>query len=65
MLWQARLGLVAPNIAALSPSAGGGGGGGTARQVTVYSPAFGLISIDSGSTVRQTTLPGVAVNEGT
>jgi hypothetical protein len=37
----------------------------TIRQIAIISPAFGLISLNSGATVRQTGLPGVAVNEGT
>jgi hypothetical protein len=37
----------------------------TVRQVSLISPSFGLISINSGFTIRQAALPGVTVNEGT
>jgi hypothetical protein len=59
---------ISPQLSRSRPSGSGGHvGGGTARQPAIYSPIYGIgqIYINSGSTVRQTQLPGVAVTEGT
>jgi hypothetical protein len=37
----------------------------TVRQVGIFSPSFGLIYVNSGSSIRQTSLPGISVDEGT
>ncbi len=42
----------------------GSSGSGTARQVAIYSPARGLMLLNSGSTSRQTSLPAENTTEG-
>ncbi len=42
---------------------GAGGSGGTARQVVVMT-ALGPMDLNSGSTARQTPLPGTDVTQG-